>query len=195
MPRSPSRTGRSGSPGRSPRVRVRLARRADDLREARRLVGEYVRSLGLDLGFQGIDRELEAFPASYAPPRGRLWLARVDGRAAGCVGVRRFEGSICEMKRLYVRRAFRGFRVGRRLAVASVRAAQRIGYRRMRLDTLGSMTAAIELYRTLGFREIPPYRFNPEPGARYFELDLTAARRGRRAVAAGRRKRRAEPIL
>jgi putative acetyltransferase len=195
MPRSRSPTGPSGSAGRSPRLRVRLARGAEDLRAARRLVGEYVRGLGLDLGFQGIDRELEAFPAAYAPPRGRLLLARVDGRPAGCVGVRPFEGSICEMKRLYVRRGYRRLGLGRRLAIASVRAARRVGYRRMRLDTLGSMTAAIGLYRTLGFREIRPYRFNPEPGARYFELDLTASPPARGPVAVPRRGQRAEPIL
>jgi GNAT superfamily N-acetyltransferase len=175
MRRSPSPTGRSGSRRPSRRIEVRPAAGRRELGLARRLIEEYVRSLEIDLRFQGIDHELGSFPGSYAPPRGRLLVARVGGRPAGCVAVRAFSARTCEMKRLYVRPRFRGVGVGRRLAVASLRAARSAGYRRMRLDTLGSMAAAMTLYRSLGFREIGPYRYNPEPGARYFELELTGA--------------------
>jgi len=206
MPRSPSRTGRSGSRRASGRVRVRTARGSSEVRVARRLVEEYVRSLPIDLRFQRIDQELGTFPASYVPPRGRLIVARVGGRPAGCVGVRPLSVSTCEMKRLYVRPRFRGAGLGRALAVASLRAARSAGYRRMRLDTLGSMTQAMALYRSLGFREIGPYRYNPEPTARYFELELrrpgppARSRAGRagssaRDSHAGRPRPRAEPIL
>ena len=111
-------------------------------------------------------------PGDYAPPGGTLLLAEVDGHPVGCVGVRAFETDICEMKRLYVTPEARGLNVGRRLALASIRAARQMGYRAMRLDTVGSMGEAIALYRSLGFQQISAYRLNPIPSAQYFELDL-----------------------
>jgi len=154
-------------------LRVREARGGARLAAARRLLGEYVRSLPIDLAFQGIAEELAGFPGEYARDGGSVWVALVGGRPAGCVAVRRLRGTVCEMKRLYVRPRFQGRGVGRALAVASLRAARAVGFRRMRLDTLSTMDAAIGLYRSLGFREIPAYRYNPVPGARYFELDLS----------------------
>lgn len=175
MPRSRRPTAPSGSrTARAARVRVRTAGTPRAVAEVRRLVAEYVRGLDIDLGFQGIDRELERFPEAYSGPGGRLLLAEVDGRPAGCVAIRRLRGSTCEMKRLYVRPAYRGRGVGQALAVASLREAREAGYRRMRLDTLGRMRSAMRLYTALGFREIPAYRFNPEPTARYFEIELRA---------------------
>jgi len=144
----------------------------EQIEAARRLMLEYEKWLGIDLCFQGLAEELAQLPGKYAPPRGRLLLAAESGEWAGCVALRPLEESICEMKRLYVGPAFRGRRIGRMLAEAVVRAAQEIGYARMRLDTLETMTPATTLYRSLGFQEIPPYCFNPIPGARYFELDL-----------------------
>ena len=135
---------------------------------------EYARSLGFSLCFQGFDRELAELPGRYAPPEGRLLLAAVDGDTAGCVGLHKLEGDVCEMKRLYVRPQFRGSGLGRRLAEASIAEARGIGYKKMRLDTIvGRMDRAIELYRQLGFREIDPYRPNPTPGALYMELELS----------------------
>jgi putative acetyltransferase len=176
--RSQRPTGPSDSrPGRRGTVRVRVARTPRDLGRARRLVREYGASLGVDLEFQGWTHELAHLGEEYGPPRGRLLLAMVGPRTVGCVGVRPFSGRICEMKRLFVRPEARGVGAGRALVAGSLRAARALGYRRMRLDTLGSMEAAMTLYRAAGFREIPPYRFNPIAGARYFERTLGPLRR------------------
>ena len=145
---------------------------ASDPEEVRALFREYQAELGVDLCFQGFDRELAELPGDYGPPDGSLLVASVDGELAGCVGLRRLGDHVCEMKRLYVRPAFRRRRVGRALAEAVIATARERGYGRMRLDTLPSMTEASALYRSLGFREIAPYYRNPVPGARFLELEL-----------------------
>ena len=161
-------------------VSLSAAPTAAELGIVRSLFHQYADSLGFDLGFQGFAEELAGLPGDYAPPRGRLLLAYAgagEGRAggpAGCVALRPLEGEIGEMKRMYIPPAFRGRGLGRRLAERLLAEARQAGYRRLRLDTIDAMKEALGLYRSLGFREIPPYRYNPIPGAIYLELDLAA---------------------
>ena len=139
----------------------------------RELFLEYASSLHFDLCFQNFDAELGALPGEYAPPAGRLVLCRVGGVAAGCIALKPLGSGICEMKRLFVRPEFRAQRLGLKLAEHIIREARQIGYTAMRLDTIaGTMERAIGLYRSLGFKEIPPYYRNPIPNAVYLELSV-----------------------
>ena len=151
---------------------IRTASSPADLLLIRELFAEYAASLGFNLHFQNFDTELATLPGDYAPPRGALLLAFHAGALAGCVGVRPLEGSICEMKRLYIRPGLRGLRIGYRLANEAIAAARHAGFARIRLDTIPSMHEAQALYLRLGFHEIPAYRHNPIPDTRYLELDL-----------------------
>jgi putative acetyltransferase len=153
-------------------VEIAPANSAHDLAAVRELFREYADSLGFDLGFQDFERELAELPGDYAAPSGALLLAWVEGEAAACVALRDLGGGISEMKRLYVRPAFRGLGLGRRLAEAVIEVARGAGYASMRLDTVPRMREARRLYRSLGFHAIPPYRFNPIDGTEYLERTL-----------------------
>lgn len=142
------------------------------IRHARELFAEYVDSLDFSIRFQSLDEEIAQLPGPYAPPDGRLLLALWEGQVAGCVALRKLEDGICEMKRMYVRPAFRGRGIGRRLADAVIDEARAIGYRCMRLDSVDTMTEAITLYRSLGFQDCDPYCYNPLKGAVFMELAL-----------------------
>ncbi len=143
-----------------------------DLVRVRELFLEYAAWLNVDLCFQGFDAELAGLPGAYARPDGRLLLAMRDDQAAGCVALRRFDATTGEVKRLWVRPAFRDGGLGRMLAARIVHEARAVGYAGLVLDTLAPMAAAIALYRSLGFREIAPYYHNPLPGAVYMRLSL-----------------------
>lgn len=152
---------------------------AADHEAVKALFREYAQSLGFSLDYQDFDKELADFPGKYAAPEGALLLATVDGEAAGTVALRRLDAGVCEMKRLYVKPAFRGRRtadgrsIGRALAEDIVAIGRQRGYQRLRLDTIsGKMRQALSLYRSMGFVEIPPYYASPIPDTAYMELVL-----------------------
>lgn len=154
-------------------LRIESAETAEFVRLARELFVEYSESLEVDLCFQGFAEELARLPGEYARPAGRLLLVFDMEQAVGCGALRPIDDVVCEMKRVYLRPSVRGKGAGRMLMVTLIEMAREIGYERMRLDTLPSMTRAMEIYRSLGFREIAPYRANPVPGASFLELDLS----------------------
>ncbi len=155
----------------SPSLSIRPAE-GGEIDTLRALFREYAAWLRVDLCFQGFEEELAGLPGSYRPPRGGLWLARVDGELAGCVALRPLDPERAEIKRLWVREAFRGLGLGRRLAETAIEAGREAGYRRLCLDTLAFMDAARALYGRMGFREIPAYYDNPLDDVRYLELPL-----------------------
>ncbi|MGB9005071.1 MAG: GNAT family N-acetyltransferase [Candidatus Aminicenantales bacterium] len=154
-----------------PVVEIVMARSAEDYALAKELFLEYAGDIGLDLSFQNFDEELAGLTVQYGPSEGGILLLSVEDRPAGCVAVRRFEKDTAELKRMYVRPAYRGQGYGRRLGEEALALARRLGYQAIRLDTLPQMGKAIALYQSFGFVEIEPYRFNPVPGAKYFELE------------------------
>jgi GNAT superfamily N-acetyltransferase len=160
----------------APRIELLTPATPELLAETRALLREYAHSLNVDLCFQGFEEELAALPGAYAEPGGALLLAFVDGEPAGCGAMRQLPDAdypnACEMKRLYVRRPFRRFGIGRTLAQALMDLASAAGYSVMLLDTLDDMEAARELYGSLGFEAIPPYYYNPIPGAHYLKAEL-----------------------
>lgn len=157
-------------------METRIVVDGPDLEEVRALFREYADWLAIDLSFQGFAEELRGLPGQYRAPGGALFLCVVDQRPAGCIAVRPWEAGACEMKRLYVRKAFQGRGCGHYLAAQAIEWAARAAYDRMLLDTLPTMGTAQQLYERLGFREVEPYRFNPVPGTRFMELSLTAPR-------------------
>lgn len=146
----------------------------DHWRAARALVEAYAASLAVDLSFQDFDGELTRLAEEYGPPAGACFLADVEGGYRGCIALRRFGPATAEIKRLYVSPDARGRGIGRRLVERVVSEATELGYARAVLDTLPSMTEARALYRTMGFRVIEPYRFNPVAGTVFLELPLEA---------------------
>jgi putative acetyltransferase len=163
----------------SPDIQLLTPSSSEWLDATRVLFREYAAAIDIDLAFQGFEAELAGLPGDYLAPGGQLLLALLDGNLAGCGAFRPAPEvdypNACEMKRLYVRKAFRRFGMGRVLAEALMDEARRSGYSTMLLDTLDDMEAARSLYVTLGFEEIPPYYFNPLPGAHYLKVNLDGA--------------------
>lgn len=169
----------------APALQLSTPARPEDWDAVRGLFREYAAGVGIDLAFQGLEAELAGLPGAYAAPGGAVLLAWCDGALAGCGAFRprpdADEPNACEMKRLFVRRAFRRFGLGRRMAEALIDGARQAGYSAMLLDTLDEMEAARELYASLGFVEVPPFDFNPLPGAHSLRVDLRPGSEGPRA--------------
>jgi putative acetyltransferase len=163
----------------TPSIELVTADTPELIEDTRAIFRDYAASLDVDLCFQGFEAELASLPGDYAPPSGQLLLALVDGDVAGCGALRPLHDAdypnACEMKRLFVRPAFRRFGLGRLLAQRLLDDARRAGYSNMLLDTLDDMESARELYATLGFEEVPPYYYNPIPGAHYLRARLDHA--------------------
>ncbi len=160
-------------------IELRSELAASDFELVRELFLDYQSDIGIDLSFQSFSDELQALPGEYAEPGGALILALVDGAPAGCVAFRAVPNSdypnACEMKRLFVRRAFRGFGLGKMLVDDIMTRAMQSGYSTMLLDTLRDMESARALYQEVGFVEVPPYYHNPLAGAHYLKVDLDQA--------------------
>lgn len=157
-------------------MRIENAEGREFLDTVRTLFREYETRIQVSLCFQGFEEELAGLPGGYAQPNGRLLIAFEWDQAVGCGAFRHLESGVCEMKRLFVRPQHQGKAIGAALARALIEGAKEAGYSRMRLDTMPSMARAIKMYRRIGFKEIPPYRFNPVPGALFFELRLDEAK-------------------
>lgn len=153
-------------------LRVLSADDRAELEYVRQFFRNYLGWLGVNLDYQNFGEEMASLPGAYAAPAGRLFLAEVDGKPAGCVGIRPFTDGVCEMKRLYVVPELRGMGVGRELALAGIKTAKTLGYRKVLLDTLPAMRIAVKLYRELGFKEAPAYYQTPVEGAMFLSLDL-----------------------
>ena len=153
-------------------IKIKQVETSQQLEKIRDLFQEYVASLGFELHFQDYRKEIAELPGDYTLPGGCLLLAEQGNKIIGCVALRKISDTICEMKRMYIRPKFRGRGFGKKLAYSVIAKARKMGYRRMRLDTIAFMKEAITLYQSLGFIEIPPYRYNPMEGAKFMELVL-----------------------
>ena len=158
-------------------LRITQATSPTDVEQARELFKEYETSLGISLCFQNFAEELANLPGEYAPPRGRLLLAREFDQLVGCIALRPVSATTCEMKRLFLRPAYRSRGLGRVLVEALIEEARKIGYTHMRLDTISDrMGRAIELYKSIGFVEIEPYYHTPVDTTKFMELDLVSTK-------------------
>lgn len=153
-------------------LRFILAETTDEIGIVRNLFKEYADGLGFSLDFQDFESELAQLPGEYAFPGGCIVLAHSDDSPAGVVALRKIDDLTCEMKRLYVKKVYRGYGIGKALSVEIIQMARKIGYQYIRLDTISSMKSAIAIYKSLGFVEIPKYRVNPFGDAKFFELKL-----------------------
>lgn len=154
------------------KITIRMAKTVADFKEAKALIAAYVQWLGLDLSFQQLEEEMDTLPEMYNARNGGLFIAYHTQQPVGVVGLRKFSASEAEVKRMFIQQGYRGIGIGQLLLTACIDAAKNLGYDSIKLDTLDTMKAAIQLYTANGFIEIPPYRHNPYEGAKYFELRL-----------------------
>jgi predicted lactoylglutathione lyase/ribosomal protein S18 acetylase RimI-like enzyme len=147
----------------------------EDFELAKKLMKAYAADIGVDLAFQDFDSELKNVSMLYANPEGAFFIAYQNNKPVGCFGIKRVDGEICELKRMYLKKGSRGLGLGEKLVKEAIHIASMLKYERMRLDTLPSMHAAIHLYQKLGFKEIQPYRFNPIEGSKFMEVELPPA--------------------
>jgi len=154
-------------------MNIKITSAINNLDDIRQLFREYANSLEIDLCFQDFEQELELLPGKYAEPEGRLYLAFLNDKVAGCIALRRFDQNNAELKRLYIRNGYRGLGISKRLIQRILNDALDIGYEAILLDTLDTMKPAINLYASFGFEEIESYYDNPIEGAKYFKLDLS----------------------
>jgi ribosomal protein S18 acetylase RimI-like enzyme len=156
-------------------IEIIQAETVEQIETARKLFREYEAWAGINLCFQSFDEEVANLPGKYAAPEGRLFLAFADEKLAGCIALRKLEDGVCEMKRLYVKDEFRGQKIGIALIEKLIEEARKIGYEKMRLDTLPTkMAKAVSIYESYGFHEIPPYYENPYDDTLFMEKDLRA---------------------
>jgi len=153
-------------------ITYQIAQTEAAFEQGRQLFTAYVQSLGVDLSFQDFDHELQLINQQYHQPAGALLLAYDNTEPIGCVGIRKIDHETAELKRMYVQDKYRGYGIGVQLLEQSMQIARELGYKKIRLDTLKTMTKAQALYRAVGFYEIAPYRFNPLEGAIYMEKEL-----------------------
>jgi GNAT superfamily N-acetyltransferase len=151
---------------------IKIAKSKEEFTISRDIILEYVQWLGIDLSFQNFDNEINALEQMYSAPSGGLLIVTVNNEPAGVAGIRQFENHDCELKRMFVRQAFRGLGLGKALLLQSIALAKRLGYKTIKLDTADYMKEAIHLYKMNGFVETSPYRYNPHTSAKYFELTL-----------------------
>jgi ribosomal protein S18 acetylase RimI-like enzyme len=153
-------------------IKIRIAKDPKDFSYGKDIILEYADSLGFDLSFQNFDDEINNLQEMYSEPHGCLLLASINNKIVGVAGIRQFEKSSCELKRMYVKPEYRKLGIGRLLLKYSIEISRKLNYTSIKLDTIASMKTAIKLYLDYGFKEIPPYRYNPNESARYFELTL-----------------------
>ena len=153
---------------------IRPAVGASDMQVVEAMIREYADAFGFAPCYDGLDTELADLPGAYGPPLGRLLIAEVDGQPAACVALRPLEDGVCEMKRLFVRTAFRRHGLGRLCCLAIIAEAESLGYRTLRLDTWCDMIEAKRLYRALGFVPIPAYYPGAEDRVEFFEKPLSS---------------------
>lgn len=151
---------------------IKIISAIQHLDEIRLLFREYANSLEIDLCFQDFEQELQSLPGKYSEPDGRMYIALLNDKVAGCIALRRFDQNSAELKRLYIRNGFRGLGISKRLIQRVIQDAMDTGYKSILLDTLETMKPAISLYTSFGFEEIESYYDNPIEGAKYFKLDL-----------------------